>query len=170
MNPSAMDLLRLLGSGPRPDGASPGVQTEPVQDFQTLLARARAGGLETGLPVSVADGAGAALDAAQLERLGAVGDRAHAEGATRILVMLDGRALDVDVLSRRVLGEADLAGGKVLTGIDGFVRLGEGDGVERPVLPLPAGGAMDASLLRLLSGREDGTAQGSAYGTAQGAA
>ena len=162
MIPSPMDLLRLLSSGPRPDGASPGVRAEPAQDFQTLLAQARAGGLETGLPVSVADGAGVSLDAAQLERLGAVVDRAHAEGATRILVMLDGRALDVDVLSRRVLGEADLAGGKVLTGIDGFVRLGEGEGGEQALLPPPAGGPVDASLLRLLSGREDGVGQAAA--------
>jgi len=165
MSPSPVELLRMLGSGLRPDGAS-ARGPEPAMDFQTLLAQARAGGLETGLPVTVADGAGVSLDASQLARLGSVVDRAHAEGATRILVMLDGRALDVDVLSRRVLGEADLAGGKVLTGIDGFVRLGEGDGVERPVLALPGGGAMDASLLRLLTGREDGTA----YGAGQGAA
>jgi hypothetical protein len=122
-------------------------------DFQTLLAQARAGGLDTGLPVTVADGAGVSLDASQLARLGSVVDRAHAEGATRILVMLDGRALDVDVLSRRVLGEADLTGGRVLTGIDGFVRLGEGEGVAPPMLPLPSGGVVDASVLGLLAER-----------------
>ncbi|MCC7389944.1 MAG: hypothetical protein IT431_14380 [Phycisphaerales bacterium] len=154
MIPSPADLLRVLGSGLRPDGAAEGVRAADGADFQTLLARARAGSLETGLPVTVADGAGLELSEEQLARLGRVVDRAHAEGATRILVMLDGVALDVDVLSRRVLGEADLAGGRVLTGIDGFVRLGEGDDGASGVLPLPSAGAVDASVLAMLAGED----------------
>ncbi len=154
MIPSPADLLRVLGSGLRPDGAAEGVRAADGADFQTLLARARAGSLETGLPVTVADGAGLELSEEQLARLGRVVDRAHAEGATRILVMLDGVALDVDVLSRRVLGEADLAGGRVMTGIDGFVRLGEGDDAAPGVLALPSAGAVDASVLAMLAGED----------------
>ncbi len=151
MIPSPLDLLRMLGSGLRPDGAAATNQPESSGDFAVLLAQARAGGLETGMPVSLAAGSGVELDAAQLDRLGGVVDRAHAEGATRIVVMMDGKALDVDVLSRRVLGEADLSGGRVLTGIDGFVRLGAGDDAQQPVLALPDAGSVNASLLRLLS-------------------
>lgn len=151
MIPSPLDLLRVLGSGPRPDGGAGAAPPGAGSDFEVLLARARAGGLETGLPLSVAEGSGVELDGAQLERLAGVVDRAHAEGATRILVMMDGKTLDVDVLSRRVLGEADLSGGRVLTGIDGFVRLGAGDDARQAVLPVPGTGSVDASLLRLLS-------------------
>ncbi|VAX41196.1 hypothetical protein MNBD_PLANCTO03-410 [hydrothermal vent metagenome] len=152
MIPSPMDLLRVLGSGLRPDGSAAVTQPKSVKDFAAMLAQARDGGLETGLPVTVAEGSGVELDAAQLERLGRVVDRAHAEGATRIAVMMDGATFDVDVLSRRVLGEADLSEGRVLTGIDGFVRLGDGEDELQPMLPMPNAGAVDASLLKLLSG------------------
>ncbi len=151
-----MDLLRVLGSGFRPESPEPLTQPASVKDFARLLAQAREGGLETGLPVSVAQGSGIDLDAAQLEQLGGVVDRAHAEGATRIIVSMDGKMLDVDVLSRRVLGEADLSDGRVLTGIDGFVRIDEGDQARQPMLPLPNAGSVDASLLKLLaSGTQD---------------
>lgn len=154
MIPSPADLLRVLGSGVRPEVSGGADRPAEGPDFQTLLAQARAGSLETGLPVTIADGVGLELSDEQLTRLGRVVDRAHAEGATRIVVMMDGAALDVDVLSRRVLGEADLSGGRVVTGIDGFVRLGEGDDEEAQVLPLPGGGAVDASVLALLSGED----------------
>lgn len=149
---SSAELLRMLGSGVRPDGATPGAPSGGAPDFEALLARARSGSLETGLPVSVASGAGVELDGAQLARLGRVVDRAHAEGASRVVVMMDGMALDVDVLSRRVLGRADLEGGKVLTGIDGLVNLGEGEGEAAPVLALPGARPVDASVLKLLAG------------------
>lgn len=158
MIPSPLDLLRVLGSGLRPESAAPAAQPTSIKDFAALLAQARDGGLDTGLPVSVAGGSGVALDAAQLERLGGVVDRAHAEGATRIVVMMDGRVLDVDVLSRRVLGEADLSDGRVLTGIDGFVRLGEDDDVIQSLLPMPNVESVNASLLKLLTNGTQGAA------------
>jgi hypothetical protein len=151
MIPSPMDLLRVLGSGLRPGGEASPVQPEHGGDFAALLAQARAGTLDTGMPVTLADGSGVELSESQLERLGGVVDRAHAEGATRIVVMMDGQTLDIDVLSRRVLGPLDVSGGRVLTGIDGFVRLGAGDDTQQPMLPLPGTGSVDASLLQLLS-------------------
>lgn len=157
MIPSASDLLRVLGSGVVPDGGAPPAGETGGVDFQTLLAQARAGSLDTGLPVTIADGVDLDLSDEQLVRLGRVVDRAHAEGASRIVVMMDGQALDVDVLSRRVLGETDLAGGRVVTGIDGFVSLAEGEDDEMPVLPLP-GGAVDASVLELLAGGDQDAA------------
>jgi len=67
---------------------------------------------------------------------------------------MDGKALDVDVLSRRVLGEASLHDGRVLTGIDGVVRL-DGDTTDlNAFLPVPAPGQANSSLLRALQ-RDD---------------
>jgi hypothetical protein len=68
--------------------------------------------------VSVASGAGVELSAEQLARLSPILDRAHAAGATRVVVLLVGLALDIDVLSRRVLGEAVLRDQGVLSGSD----------------------------------------------------
>lgn len=130
------DLLRVLGSGVRP-GADAPARAGRGPSFADLLGRAREGTLETGLPVSVADGAAIDLSREQLDRLSAVVDRAHAAGATRIVVMMDGLALDVDVLSRRVLGPAALDDETVLTGIDGVVRLGAATADLPRALPLP---------------------------------
>ena len=148
--PSPVDLLRVLGSAVRPDGAASVRTPEGKQAFESLLQRARAGELETGLPVSIAAGAKVELTQPQLDELGRIVDRAHAEGATRMAVLVGGKALDVDVLSRRVLGELDLADGKVMTGIDGVVRLDPVAAGPTPPPPSPSVGAMDASLLRLL--------------------
>jgi hypothetical protein len=150
MLPSPADLLRVLGSAIRPDGAADVRASEGIEAFGDLLQKAQAGSLETGLPVSIAAGAEVELSESQLAELGRLVDRAHAEGATRMAVLVDGKALDVDVLSRRVLGELDLADGKVMTGIDGVVKLDTDDAGTSLTLPTPSQGAVDASLLRLL--------------------
>jgi hypothetical protein len=148
--PSPADLLRVLGSAIRPDGAAAVRTPEGTPAFDDLLQQARSGALETGLPVSIAAGAGVELTQPQLDALGRLVDRAHAEGATRMAVLVDGKALDVDVLSRRVLGELDLSEGHVMTGIDGVVRLDPDEAGPLASPPMPSVGAMDASLLRLL--------------------
>lgn len=155
--PSPADMLRALGSLTRPGAASPERAAPNAEAFGRLLDAAKSGVLETGMPVTVADGAGVELDAAQLEALAGVVDRAHAAGATRIAVLVDGKALDVDVLSRRVLGELDLGGGRVLTGVDGVVRLGGDTGMPLQLSPPPPG-TVDPSVLRLLSDGERGAA------------
>lgn len=149
MLPSPTDLLRALGSAIRPDGAGQVQSTAGGEAFESLLLKARSGSLETGLPVTIADGAGVELDGVQMNALARLVDKAHAEGATRMAVLVDGEALDVDVLSRRVLGKLDLADGTVMTGIDGVVRLDTTAGASG-LLPTPSAGVVDASLLRLL--------------------
>ncbi|MBK7405773.1 MAG: hypothetical protein IPJ41_14425 [Phycisphaerales bacterium] len=152
METGAADLLRVLGSGVRPTSGDVGAGVPAAgASFADLLDQARAGQLETGLPVSIADGAGVSLTGEQLGRLAGAVDRAHAEGATRIVVLMDGLSLDVDVLGRSVLGTADLPDGKVLTGIDGVMRLGDAGTPTPSVLPLPSG-LPQASVLKLLEG------------------
>lgn len=144
----APGLLRLLGPTAAHSASAEPPHIGEGPRFAELLEQARQGALETGLPVSVASGAGVELTGAQLERLSKVVDQAHASGATRIVVMMDGLTLDVDVLSRRVLGVAELGGGRTLTGIDGLVRLEPTEVAQ--TLPPPTIGGLNASLRRAL--------------------
>ncbi|MBN4052516.1 hypothetical protein JYT82_00210 [bacterium AH-315-K20] len=157
--PSPVDLLRVLGSAIRPDGTAQLRDAGAAEAFENLLEKAQAGSLETGLPVSIASGVDVELSEPQLAELSRLVDRAHAAGATRMAVLVDGKALDVDVLSRRVLGELDLADGRVMTGIDGVVRLDTNAVSQLGVLPAPSPGAMDASLLKLLGQDTHNTAR-----------
>lgn len=157
--PSPVDLLRVLGSAIRPDGAAQLRDAGVAEAFEKLLEKAQAGSLETGLPVSVASGADVELSELQLGELSRLVDRAHADGATRIAVLVEGKALDVDVLSRRVLGELDLSNGRVMTGIDGIVQLGTNADSLLGVLPTPSPGTMDPSLLKLLGQDTHNTAR-----------
>lgn len=124
MNAAGAEMLRALGArAPSPADAL----AAPAQaggEFAALLAKARAGDVHTGLEVTVARGAGVQLSPSQLERLAIAADRAHAEGASRALVLIDGMALELDVLARTITGTVDLETEGVLTGIDAVVRVG----------------------------------------------
>lgn len=100
------DLLRLLGSGVRPDGALPRrAHAADHAGFADLLARVRAGEVSSGLGVEVAPGAKVELSRGQLDRLAVALDAAEARGYGRILALIDGRVLAIDVPGRMVLGE-----------------------------------------------------------------
>jgi hypothetical protein len=93
----------------------------------------------------------------QLQRVALATDQAEAQGATRALVLIDGQALRLDVLDRRITGSADLSAAGVLTGLDAVVSVpGVGQTGAAPVgpsvLPLPRSGIVSPSLLRALSG------------------
>ena len=124
------------------------------EGFSELLKRAQRGEFGTGLPVKIAPNAGVELSDEQLTHLAVVADAAEASGATRALVMIDDLSLCMDVGSRTILGPADLTDGKVLTGIDGVIRL-----TAPPAGPLPIagprvdGGSMNTSILRALGRR-----------------
>jgi hypothetical protein len=158
MSIPSTSLLNLLGAGapasPRP------LRPDQVAgaDFGTLLQAAREQGLASGREVTVARGCGVTLTDEQLKTLAAAADRAEAQGATRALVMMDGKALKLDVAMREVTGEADLASGGVLTGVDSVITIPGAAGRAKPgqaqpdVLPLP--GRMQVrnpSLLDVLS-------------------
>jgi len=166
MNVRAGDLLRQLGSGVRPDGATPAQGRAPLTSasFADLLGQVRSGVVSSGRPVEVARGADIELNADQLARLARVTDTAEAAGASRLLAMIDGQLLTVDVPARTVDGGPGDAG-DVLTDIDAFVAVPPADGdagalfggaeqaSSGPGAMLPGlGGLRNASLGGLLEG------------------
>src|SRR4051812_18153381 len=108
MSMPSTQLLGLLGAGgPAPAQPLRGDQIAGA-DFGTLLQKAREGGLASGREVTIARGAGVSLTPEQLSQLSVAADRAEAQGATRALVMIDGKAIRLDVAMREVTGAADL--------------------------------------------------------------
>jgi hypothetical protein len=158
MSIPSTSLLNLLGAG----NPAPARPLRPDQiagsDFGTLLQKARELGLTSGRDVTVARGAGVTLTDEQLKLLSAAADRAEAQGATRALVMIDGKALKLDVAMREVTGQVDLASGGVLTGVDSVITMPGTAGKAKPgqaqpeVLPLPGRTQVrNPSLLDVLS-------------------
>jgi hypothetical protein len=125
MDTNPASLLKLLGAGVRPDGASPPKGAAPMDaaSFGDLLARVRGGSVSSGEPIHVGPHAGVALTRGQLDRLSRVTDAAEAAGATRLLAFIDGQALTVDVLTRTVEAGAEQLTGKVVTDIDAVVMV-----------------------------------------------
>ncbi len=166
--PTSLDLLRRLGSGVRPDGAG-GVTPRPASltqgaSFADLLRAAKGGEIETGRSLRLAEGVvGAELSAGQLDRLSQATDRAEASGATRLLALIDGKAVTIDVTTRTALSVADAAAegrAPVMTGIDSVVIVpGAGGGAggagaeAAHAAPRVRGLASNAALARLLAGK-----------------
>ncbi|MCL4741890.1 MAG: hypothetical protein KJZ54_06755 [Phycisphaerales bacterium] len=148
MSANGAEMLRALGAGVSLPSGAVGEPTRAGGEFAALLARAQAGEVRTGLEVTVARGAGVQLSPEQLERLADAADRAHAEGASRALVLIDGLALELDVLGRTITGAVDLGSEGVLTGIDAVVRVGA-PGAPRVELFAPRPG-IAPSLVRAL--------------------
>ncbi len=88
--------------------------------------------LEPGLDLDLTD--------EQMRRLSEAADRAHQAGAQSALVMIDGKALRLDVQHRRITGEASMQHGDVLMGIDAVVQASE-PGVSGAGGLLSAGGS-----------------------------
>lgn len=123
---SGDDLLRALGgvtgvtgvSGAAGGASASGRAANGSLDFRAMLERARSGTLESGLPVTVAPGAGVEVDEKQLARLGPVIDRLHASGASHAMVEIDGTFLVVDVMTRQVRSEFKPGESGMVQGID----------------------------------------------------
>ena len=163
MSVNAGELLRALGGGIRPvglgDGATPGTTRAGAPGslaFADLLAKARAGAVSSNLPVTVAKGAGVNLSDDQLRRLAVAADRAEAAGLTRALVLIDGKALRLDVGVRQITGTVELAPGAALSGIDGVVQAPGAEDSSPAMVPIsPANPSrvrgLNASLVRALA-------------------
>ncbi len=74
------------------------------QPFDELLASSKAGRLASGRAVTTAH-VGEPMSPEQLQRLAVAADRAESSGAQRAVLLLDGRALVLDVPTRTVSAE-----------------------------------------------------------------
>ena len=154
MTPAAGALLRLLGSGVSALAGGGRGRPAPVEgaSFGELLGRVSDGSLRAGEPVRVDPGSGVELTPDQLRRVGEAASRLEASGASRGLVLIDGMALEYDVLTRTITGEADLGPNEPVANIDAVVRAPGADAEGGPA-GLP-GGVSNASLLAALASRE----------------
>ncbi len=169
MLPDPLTLLSALGSGLRllTGGGQSRVQdAEPQMDaasFADLLAQAQQGELETGLPISIARGLDLDLSDAQLEELSKLADQAEAAGLTNVLVLVENSVGEVgglllDVQGRTITGVAEPTQ-KVISGVDGVLRLGEKAEADRGPVPLPTAGLYARSRLAMkASGGNDADA------------
>ena len=168
MSGIASGLLRMLGNLVTPGTVGAGrALSAPAAgsaDFAGLLQKAREGKISSDRPVTISRSAEVNLTPDQLARVSIAADQAEAEGDIRALVLIDGKALKLDVSTREVTGATSLTGAGVLTNIDTVINVpGGGDGgpANMPgALPLPAPGAGmgNASLLKLLSAQPAQTA------------
>ena len=123
---SVSPLLQEL-AGIAQDGLGRGLSSIGGE-FQTLLLEAnqlgagRLGAMPSLGGVSIEAGLDLDLSDEQMQRLAEAADRALAAGASSALVLIDGKALRLDVHARRITGEVSLMHGDVLTGIDAVVQ------------------------------------------------
>lgn len=148
---SGLDLLRALGSGVVPGREAQSSAAPGGIDFAGLLDTARRGQLNTGREVSLEPGLGLELSSEQMDRLSRAVDRAESSGAGRALVLLDGKALTVDVDGRRVIASQSLGDERALTDIDAVVPApGEGEKDDENEIVGPPSGWPARDVLRAL--------------------
>jgi hypothetical protein len=117
-------LLSAL-SGARTNAAARSAQpAAPISGtpFDELLEEARTGAATGASPVKLAKGLDLKLNEDQLARVAAAVDLAQANGAGRVMVLVDGRALQVDVGTRTILGEVTGAKTASMPGVDAVVN------------------------------------------------
>ncbi|MFN0131484.1 MAG: hypothetical protein ACKVW3_02970 [Phycisphaerales bacterium] len=119
------ELLRMLGATPA-NSASASSDAVAGGDFAQLLDAARAGKFGGNEPATIAEGSGVKLSEDQLRRVGEAVDRAKAQGAAQAVVLIDGMALKVDVLTREIKGSVNLDGG--VTGVDAVINVPSANG------------------------------------------
>jgi len=141
---TAIDLLQKLGSGIRPDGGvRPAAEQNGTTGFAEMLSKVREGQVSSGTPVEIGDGVQLSLTPEQLERLSVAVDAAEASGSTRLLAMIDGHALTIDVPSRTILGVEDPTKGRMLTDFDSMVAVPQGSTKElQKLFAGPGAGSM----------------------------
>ncbi len=131
---------RLLGTQP----ASPNA-------FADMLGKAQSGLQPSGQPVELGRGVDLDLTTDQLSRLAQAADRAEAQGAQTAVVMIDGRALELDVTLRQITGEVNADEG-IRPEIDTFLFAPPAS--QTPATG-PAGAPQNPDLLRILADQSD---------------
>jgi hypothetical protein len=133
-----LQLLKRLEPPVRPACAAGPAAGERVAfdraSFGELLQLVSEGAIASGRCIAVAFDAQPALGEAQLERLARAADLAESHGARRAVMLLDQRALIMDVAERRLEGELRGAAADPVVGLDAAVWVG---GDEQPPRPLP---------------------------------
>lgn len=167
MSTDPAQLLRSLAAGVH--AARPGAGTagpRPLasligasQDFASLLQRARAGDVPSGLDVRLPRDMPVELTTEQLARLRTAADRAEAHGSSQALFALDGMLLRMDVPTRTVTSVVDPDATPVVDGIDAFVRVpsAHSPGTVAQVTPITGELAqlpLNASVLDVLARRQ----------------
>jgi len=110
--------------GGRAGGATPG--SIAGASFAEMLGQAERGVIRSDTPVRVAPGLELGLSVEQMERIGRAADVAAAHGAVRALVMIDGRALELDVGGREITGEVSFGTGGAVSEVDLVLDAGGG--------------------------------------------
>lgn len=146
-----LHLLRRLEPAVRPvlaagRSAAPRPPLE-AQGFDDLLSLASRGSVHSGRPVQAAPGLDLALTNDQLDRLAAAADVAEAAGATRALMLIDGRSLVMDVKLRQLAQELVAVDAMRAVSVDAAVRIASADEAPPPrPLKLPGNGLPPAQL------------------------
>lgn len=112
MNTLTTSLLRsLLGNQPastsRASGSASGMGVGSGLNFASLLTAARGGGLTSDRPVEPGRGVEGLLSTEQLNRLAVAADHAESAGMSSALVLIDGKGVKLDVLTREVTAVVD---------------------------------------------------------------
>ncbi|MFN0011079.1 MAG: hypothetical protein ACKVS8_05470 [Phycisphaerales bacterium] len=118
-------LLRLAGLAAGVPLRAAGAVVEGVTtaggDFAAMLRKAAAGEGQSGREVMVEPGVDVELDGSQMARLSAAADVAASQGFDRALVLIDGKALVLDVEERTVVASVDPAHAGAAGDIEGVV-------------------------------------------------
>ncbi|MCA9283933.1 MAG: hypothetical protein KDA22_01870 [Phycisphaerales bacterium] len=147
-------LLRHLEPAVRPGGATRRGVPSPLDEpeFGAMLSLVSDGLVRSGLPVAASPASDQPLEAAQLDRLASATDLAESHGAQTALMLIDGRALLMDVRSRAVREELAPAQVDRLVGIDAVVQVAPAE-PERSVRVAPPGhGLVPPFVARQLAG------------------
>ncbi len=122
------------------------------RDFDSLLKLVSTGELHTDRPVLCECDLEPPLDEAQLGRLGSAADQAESEGANRAVMIIDGRALVMDVPLRVIDTEVSArSSAKSFTHVDAAVYVaGADDDADAALPPFPGSGLVPGAVAQQL--------------------
>lgn len=123
MNSESINLLARLSGVSAPRGAVQNATGDSsVDGFASLLNMARSGQVSSDRLVEPGRDVQVSLSPKQQERLAVAVDQAQSQGLSRALVLMDGKALVVDVTARTIESQLTDESG-VLDGVDGVVSV-----------------------------------------------
>jgi len=127
MTSSPVDLLKQLGSGVRPDGSARTHAATAIDSasFGEMLDQVHSGNVSSERPITISGNVSAKLSLtdAQLDQVAKATDAAEAAGSSRIVAVVGGQALLVDVVTRTIERAAPVSQANLTTGVDGVVFL-----------------------------------------------